>query len=162
MIDYIALMKFYETHINTKKLVLFLNRFITVAIYISYFIFLGIAYYLKSEHLLKYIFVPAIMFVLVSVFRYFYNAPRPYELYDFTPIYNKKTVGKSFPSRHIFSAFIISLMMLHFNVVLGVVFLALSIVLAIVRVLAGVHFIKDVLAGALISICSYVLMIIIF
>lgn len=162
MIDYIALMKFYETHINTKKLVLFLNRFITVAVYISYFLFLGLAYYFKSEHLLKYIFVPAIMFVLVSVFRYLYNAPRPYELYDFTPIYDKKTVGKSFPSRHVFSAFIISLMMLHFNIALGVVFLAFSIILAIVRVLAGVHFIKDVLTGALISICSYILMIIIF
>ena len=102
------------------------------------------------------------MFVLVSVFRYFFNAPRPYEIYDFTPIYNKKTVGKSFPSRHVFSAFIISLMILHFNVIAGVVFLALSVILAFVRVLAGVHFIKDVVAGALISICSFILMIIIF
>lgn len=162
MIDYIKLMNFYETHTALKKLVLFLNRFITVAIYISYFLFLGIAFYFKSEHLLKYILVPAVLFVLVSIFRYFYNAPRPYEKYDFTPLYNKKTVGKSFPSRHVFSAFIISLMMLHFNIALGVVFLALSIVLAIVRVLAGVHFIKDVMVGSLISIVAYILMIIIF
>jgi len=162
MIDYIALMNYFENHKGLKNLVLFLNRFITVAIYISYFLFLGIAYYFKSEHLLKYIFVPAIMFVLVSVFRYFYNAHRPYELYDFTPIYNKKTVGKSFPSRHVFSAFIISFMMLHFNTLLGIVFLVLSTILAVVSVLAGVHFIKDVIVGALISVLSFILMIIIF
>ena len=146
MIDYIALMKFYENHSGAKKLVLFLNRFITVAVYISYFIFLGIAYYLKSEHLLKYIFVPAILFVLVSVFRYLYNAPRPYEVQDFTPVYNKKTVGKSFPSRHVFSAFIIALMIFDFCVPVGIIFLCLSVILAITRVMCGVHFIKDVIS----------------
>ena len=162
MINYLSLMDYYEKHKSAKKLVLFLNRFITLAVYISYPLFLLLAFYLKSENLLKYILVPAVMFVLVSAFRYFFNAPRPYEIYDFTPIYNKKTVGKSFPSRHVFSAFIISLMILHFNVIAGVVFLALSVILAFVRVLAGVHFIKDVVAGALISICSFILMIIIF
>lgn len=162
MIDYIALMNYFENHKNSKKLVLFLNRFITVAIYISYFLFLAIVFSYRSEHLLKYILVPAVLFVLVSVFRYFYNAPRPYETQDFTPIYDKQTVGKSFPSRHVFSAFIISLMILHFNTLSGIIFLILSTILAVVRVLSGVHFIKDVIVGALISIISFVLMIIIF
>ena len=51
--------------------------------------------------------VPAVSFLLVSAFRKHYNAKRPYELYGFVPLIKKETKGKSFPSRHVFSIFVI-------------------------------------------------------
>ena len=54
------------------------------------------------------IIVPLVGFVAVSVFRYIVNRPRPYEKFDMPPVIPKDTHGRSFPSRHVFSAFIIA------------------------------------------------------
>ena len=51
------------------------------------------------------------------------------------------------PSRHVFSATIISMACLHANLPVGLVLLVLSALLGFVRVLGGVHYPKDVLVG---------------
>lgn len=51
--------------------------------------------------------VPAVSFILVSVFRAKLNARRPYEVYQFQPLIPKDKCGNSFPSRHVFSIFVI-------------------------------------------------------
>lgn len=95
--------------------------------------------------------VPSFSFVAVSLFRKALNAPRPYEVFGLPPVINKKTKGKSFPSRHAFSIFVIGMTFLATCPLpwAGWLILALGICLAIVRVLAGVHFPRDVVAGAL-------------
>lgn len=101
--------------------------------------------------LLYAIAVPAISFVLVSLLRRCINAPRPYEVFNAQPVIAKDTLGKSFPSRHTFSIFIIGMTFyaccpLTWS---GPAILALGCVLGAIRVLAGVHFPRDVIAGAL-------------
>lgn len=54
------------------------------------------------------IIAPLVGFIAVSVFRYIVNRPRPYEKFDMPPVIPKDTHGRSFPSRHVFSAFIIA------------------------------------------------------
>ena len=49
------------------------------------------------------------VFVGLSVVRKIINAPRPYEKFDMPPVLEKDTKGKSFPSRHVFSVFIIAM-----------------------------------------------------
>lgn len=155
--SYVKLEKFYKNHQKIKKFIIFLNRFITAFVYISYPLFLLLVYLEKGfSFMLPFVATPFAVLVGVSTFRYTFNAQRPYERYEFSPIYEKKTKGKSFPSRHVTSAFIISFMILNFNVYAGVAYLAVSTVLAVVRVLAGVHFIKDVVAGALFSTLVYI------
>ena len=99
----------------------------------------------------------AVGLVLVSVVRIFIGAPRPYELYDFYEIKPRKWSGRSFPSRHAYSSFAIATLaaLIHPLVALGTALVALS--LCISRVLVGIHFIKDVVAGALIGIIAGVL-----
>ena len=99
----------------------------------------------------------AVGLVLVSVVRIFIGAPRPYELYDFYEIKPRKRSGRSFPSRHAYSSFAIATLaaLIHPLVALGTALVALS--LCISRVLVGIHFIKDVVAGALIGIIAGVL-----
>lgn len=154
---YISLMSFFEEHTVLKSAVLMINRFITYLIFACYPLFLCYLLYIKSSKILTYVLVPLVSFVLISVFRVLFNAKRPYEKYNFQPIKTTEKKGKSFPSRHVFSAAIISFMFLDFNIYLGIVFLILSVILAALRVLCGVHFIKDVAGGILAALFFYLI-----
>ena len=107
---------------------------------------------LAALETLKLILVPGILFVLVSLLRKAMNLPRPYTKYNIQPIMTKDKVGESFPSRHTFSITIIAMAWLYVYPPVGMLLWLMSIVLGAVRVLAGVHFIKDVAGAALISI----------
>lgn len=104
--------------------------------------------------LVRCIIVPAIAFAAVSIFRHAYNAPRPYEMLDIQPLIIKDTRGKSFPSRHTFSMFMIAITWLTWQPIVGGILLAAGALMAIVRVLGGVHFPRDVIAGALAAIAA--------
>lgn len=95
--------------------------------------------------------VPAVSFVAVSVFRKCYDAKRPYEIYGFKPLIAKDTKGKSFPSRHVFSIFIIGSSLFWIYPYAGGIVCLMGIGLAGIRVASGVHFPKDVAAGAVIG-----------
>ena len=66
----------------------------------------------------------------------------------------KKKKGKGFPSRHVFSLFLITVMSFPVLPILSSVLLILGIALAVSRVLLGIHFLRDVIAGAAIGIAS--------
>ena len=94
-----------------------------------------------------YVFVPASGFVILSFLRKKVNAPRPYEEWDIKPLLDRDSPGQSMPSRHVFSATIISMACLHASLSLGIILLVLSALLGLVRVLGGVHYPKDVVVG---------------
>ena len=101
--------------------------------------------------------VCAVPYIAVSVFRKLFNAPRPYELYDMTELTEAaphKAKGASFPSRHVFSAFVISSVLFFVNIPLGIITAVLGVTLAVLRVLLCIHFVRDTFAGALIGIIS--------
>ena len=93
-------------------------------------------------------------YVVVTVARSLISAPRPYELYDFYEVKPKDKKGRSFPSRHTFSAFVIATLAYTVSVWLCIALLAVGVSLALARVLLGIHFIRDVVAGALIGVLS--------
>ena len=84
------------------------------------------------------------------------NAPRPYEVYGLEPLIPKETRGKSFPSRHVFSIFVIGTSLLWLDPPVGAALLGAGILLGAARVASGVHFAKDVLAGAGVGVLSAV------
>ncbi len=103
------------------------------------------------------IMIPAVSFVLVSLFRNIRDKQRPYEIYDFKPLITKDTKGKSFPSRHVFSIFVIAGTLFWFYPVVGCIMGIMGVILAVIRVISGVHFPKDVIVGALTGLlCSSV------
>lgn len=101
-------------------------------------------------------------FVLVTLFRHLVNAPRPYETYDFYQTPPKNKCGKSFPSRHVFSGFVIATLAFAYSLPLALVMLGFAVILAVSRVLLGIHFIRDVVCGALVGVVSGVIGIVIF
>jgi membrane-associated phospholipid phosphatase len=89
--------------------------------------------------------------------RYLINSPRPYEVFDideFKVMREERKSGRSFPSRHVFSAFLIGMLWLPYSVPFGVAALMLGAFLGLQRVLLGIHFIRDVITGAVIGIVS--------
>ena len=90
-------------------------------------------------------------FVLVSLVRRLFDAPRPYEIYDFYERRPKEREGSSFPSRHAYSAFAIAIIAFSVSYVMGAALLLISAMMCVSRVLLGIHFIRDVLAGAVIG-----------
>ena len=125
------------------------NRFMTVVMPMIYLTLLAIAYLQQGlgKQVLIYVFIPASGFVILSFLRKKINAPRPYEEWDIKPLLDRDSPGQSMPSRHVFSATIISMACLHASLIVGFILLILSVFLGLVRVLGGVHYPKDVLVG---------------
>ena len=125
------------------------NRFMTVVMPMIYLTLLAITYLQQGlgEQVLMYVFIPASGFVILSFLRKKINAPRPYEEWDIKPLLDRDSPGQSMPSRHVFSATIISTACLHASLTMGMICLTLSAFLGLVRVLGGVHFPKDVVVG---------------
>lgn len=139
-----------------QSLLAWLNRLTTVVIFLSYPIFLLLRLMAKDEALVCYVVIPAAAFILVSLIRRALNVPRPYEKLTIEPLIHKETKGKSFPSRHVFSAMMIALTVLTVYPVWGGCLIAVSVLIALCRVFAGVHFPIDVLAGMGCAIASAV------
>lgn len=125
------------------------NRLMTVVLPIVYLTLLAATYFQEGfgKQVWMYVFVPASGFVILSLFRKKINAPRPYEVWEIVPLLDRDSPGQSMPSRHVFSATIISMAYFHASLSAGVVLLVLSAFLGLVRVLGGVHFPKDVVVG---------------
>ena len=125
------------------------NRFMTVVMPIVYLTLLVATYFQEGlgKQVLMYVFIPASGFVILSLLRKKINAPRPYEEWDIKPLLDRDSPGQSMPSRHVFSATIISMACLHASLTMGMICLTLSAFLGLVRVLGGVHYSKDVVVG---------------
>lgn len=69
---------------------------------------------------LKLFFIPALSFLVLSVFRHKINRPRPYEAHAIVPLLPRNKQGESMPSRHVFSAALISMCWLYVQPQVGV------------------------------------------
>ena len=139
-----------------------INRILTGIVFFAYPSLLLFLFWRGADSLGPSIAVPLSGFLLVSALRKVINRPRPYEAFGLAPVIPKDTRGRSFPSRHVFSAAVIAATFLAqgqapFTAIGGALFL-FALLLGAVRVLAGVHYISDVaaaLACAGIGLASY-------
>ncbi len=142
---------------NSRRLTLILKTTSHISVFaIAAAFFALLVYNFSQDYLsaLKLLLATGIPFVIVSIFRRVINAPRPYELYDFYERKPKEKRGLSFPSRHVFSAFIIATVSASVSIYLSVGLFLVGFALAASRVLLGIHFIRDVVAGALVGVIA--------
>lgn len=134
-----------------------INQILTGMVMISYPLLLVWLFLQRdADALVRGILVPMDAFILLSVIRYWIGAKRPYEVFEVEPVIPKKTKGNSFPSRHVFSVFMIAMTYLAFapSPLPGIGMILIGILLAFVRVISGVHFPRDVIAGMLAGVVS--------
>lgn len=152
---YRKICKWFNKHKFTLGILKFSYGILPYIVAISYFILLILLLIYNdifSVVFLKALLVPLGTFILVTALRQILNFKRPYETLDIKPLMKKNTKGHSFPSRHTASAFIIAMTFLYVNQSSGIIFLIFSVMIGLSRFLTGVHFLRDVLIGALISI----------
>ena len=135
-----------------KSYIIWFNRVVTICVYLLYPALLGLLWYTKNDGRIPAIVIPGVSFILLSIWRDRINKPRPYEVFDMVPVIDKKTKGHSFPSRHIFCMFLIAVTVFYFYPLAGLLIGLVGIALAVNRVIGGVHFVKDVVCGALVGI----------
>lgn len=135
---------------KTKRIVA-MNQILTGVVFMVYPLYMAVLYGENDPKLLRVLLVPAVSFVLVTILRRIINAPRPYEKFDIPPVIEKDTKGKSFPSRHVFSVFIIAVAIFYSHPGPGILIGMIGVAMAVIRVLGGVHEVRDVAAGAVIG-----------
>ncbi len=147
---YRELNKYVRAEKVRRQWVLLLNELITYVIMLIYLICLIV---MTVHHSYKELFLligaPLAGFILARFLRMILKVPRPYQVLRIRPLLRKRSDSYSLPSCHIASAFVIgvSLCSLHLTAP-GIIVIILGIILAVMRVLAGAHYVRDVLAGA--------------
>lgn len=128
---------------------------------IVYFIILAREIYNGCyKRAIKIVMVTSSAFGFVTIIRKVIKCQRPFEKMDIKPLYeniSRKKEQNSFPSRHATSAMVIAMAALYENVLLGVFMFIIAIIIAFLRVIGGVHYIKDVVVGSIIGIVTGIL-----
>jgi membrane-associated phospholipid phosphatase len=164
---YIKRMEYFKEHPEIRRGMEFAGRIATGIVFFAYPLLLAWLLLRRAPELAGAIIVPLDGFLILTVFRRLINRRRPYEVYDMPPAIPKDKKGSSFPSRHVYSAFAIafafwwvgSITQTPAVVGIAVLLAVLGVLLAVIRVTAGIHFLSDVLAGAgwavLVSVVGY-------
>ncbi len=135
---------------KNEKLFFTLSGFLSVLFFLW---FLALSAHLIAQNAklgLFFLSLCAIAFFLVSALRRLIGAKRPYQERSIPALRHGK--DDSFPSRHAYSCFFITAVTFFFFPIASIPLLAVSTLLCIFRVLSGVHYTLDVIAGALLGI----------
>ncbi|MBO5411655.1 MAG: phosphatase PAP2 family protein [Clostridia bacterium] len=156
--DYTALYQknadFYNRHPRLKTLLLLCNVLFSWLFFLAYLGLLAYATFSDAwtpEEWIGGILLPLFCLFSVSVLRLAVERPRPYAETgaNITPMIKKTgRENKSFPSRHVASAFVISMLFTAHFPILGIPLLLCAILLAYVRFSVGAHYLADLLVGA--------------
>ncbi|MBR2321344.1 MAG: phosphatase PAP2 family protein [Clostridia bacterium] len=156
--DYLTLYNknaaFYEAHPTAKRALKLGNILLTWLFFACYGILWLYALWVdpfEPRDLISILFVPLLTLLVVSVMRLAITRARPYteEGAGITPFVEKKKAdNKSFPSRHLACATVISMVFLPYYPVAGGVLLGISALLGYIRFAIGLHYPSDLFAGA--------------
>ena len=151
---YVQLNKKIRGKPRLVRVIVLSDKILTAVCFILYPVY-EIYLSLTDRYLLvKTLSVPAVSFVVISLLRMFINAKRPSEICGLKPILSQTRCDRSFPSRHVFSAFAVAVAFAQSDIRLGIIFCFIGTMIAVLRVAGGVHFVRDVVVGAFVGLTS--------
>ena len=133
---------------------IYFNMYFTYTMYILYPCLLVMLLFTERKLFLRTLIVPAVFFYVLTEVRKKINRERPYEKWNMDVLLEKSTRGNSMPSRHVFSSAVIAMSWMPVSLPAGLFLLAVSAAAALIRVLGGVHYPSDVIAGYLAGIAA--------
>lgn len=148
---YLRTTQYFKNNSRANSILRFCYFYLPLLIFISYPIAIIYLLFTNANELAWSIAVPFGVFLCVTMLRVIIDEKRPYEVYGIKPAIKKSTRGKSMPSRHTASAFIIAITLFRVNSLWGWIILCVALIISLTRILAGVHFIRDVVAGIILS-----------
>lgn len=86
---------------------------------------------------------------ITELIRFFYHHPRPFAVLQVHQLIPE--TGWSFPSRHAMFFFALATAVYLYNKKWGIIFFVAAILMTVSRVIAGVHYPSDIVAGAIIG-----------
>jgi len=127
--------------------------------YFEYFLILVLLLFL-AKNFKKYwtmvvqAFSAAILsrFALTNIIRWVWFRPRPFVQSHINLLFNYNPAEPSFPSGHAAFYFAIATIVYSYNKKTGALFFIASFLISIARVFSGIHWLSDILAGALVGI----------
>lgn len=142
---YAALMKWGEEHSAQKSILCLLNKTLPFLLAAIYGLALLLSTFVYPVLLINLILRPVLCFLFVTIVRYILKFPRPYDVYNIMPMCDYHP-GKmrSFPSRHTACAAIIAFEIFRLWKSIGLITIVLAILIGLLRIICGNHFIKDV------------------
>ena len=146
---YLALKSFFLRHPKLLTAAGITQKAAELLVYATYPAFLLYLVITRDLFFVRSAVVCGAGFLAITFLRIRLNAKRPYEVFGEEPLIKKETSGRSFPSRHAFSAAVISVSVWAVFPLFGWILFGIALVIATLRVFLGVHFIKDVLFGLL-------------
>lgn len=148
---YKSIVGFFKRNKPCNTVLKLCYNFLPFIMFVSYGILIVFMFFSDIKIFARITLSPLTVFAIVTFFRKIFNSPRPYEKFATTSVFGKNKKGESMPSRHTACAFIIAMAFMYVSIPLGIAYLIISTLIMISRVLAGVHFISDVIAGMAIS-----------
>lgn len=142
----------FRKHTFLRRALLVYNHAATLGIAAAYIAALILLASNGDGRLWRALLAPALSLLAVTLLRAAVDRPRPYEKLNIEPLLDKRKKGKSFPSRHTFSAFAVATVLFWLQPLAGGITAAFSLLLAAARVIAGVHYPSDVAAGAVLGV----------
>ena len=107
--QYTKINNFFIRHSSAFSILLTANRLLTACGFLLYPLLLLCLLTKKNiAMLISFIAIPALCFLAVTIFRKVVNKKRPYEKLPIQSLIKKDKKGQSFPSRHVFSIFLIA------------------------------------------------------
>ncbi|WP_294656862.1 phosphatase PAP2 family protein [uncultured Ruminococcus sp.] len=148
---YKSIVGFFKRNKPCNTVLKLCYNFLPFIMFVSYGILIVFMFFSDIKIFARITLSPLTVFAIVTFFRKIFNRPRPYEKFATTSVFGKNKKGESMPSRHTACAFIIAMAFMYVSIPLGIAYLIISAFIMISRVLAGVHFISDVIVGMAIS-----------
>jgi len=146
--------RFFNKYKTARVILRFVYKLLPAVMLVAYPVLLVHVFFTDLQSLPKLVLVPMHVFLGVTLLRMIIDEQRPYERFDTPSVFGKTTKGKSFPSRHTASAFIIAMAFMYVDFWWGMLAMLISLLIELSRIMAGAHYIHDVLAGMAISIVA--------
>lgn len=152
---------FQSLHSLTESLSIFNWLFIFIARYLPYILgIILIILVLKEKDIKRKIIIGSTAIlsaiisrgIIVEAIRFFYQRLRPFEALQLDPLFNK--FDPSFPSGHMAFFFALVPAVFMISKKWGWIFTISAILIGLARIISGVHWPSDILAGAVIGLLS--------